>query len=326
MKIYHINDFAEGDAWLICRIDSQVKNTPIDIYMVMNLPGGAILSFHAVENELSQTESNQLLQEAKIKKGTLPRRIIMANTDPAEFFLKMSAEKMQINFESMSAACLEDLTTRLKQAFCEYFSAAPAADDINSDNTTDEAELINARKMIPDSYDPCPCASGKKYKFCCKKIFSEIMEAMVAAEEGRFSEALGWINKAKKIVGETAEVLCREAIVYSFFDLKKSDEIVDKCLAVNSNHPRAHYLRGITYKMAGNYSAAIKSYETAISCYPPSDHFHLNEVYVNLGNAFYDIGELDKAKTSWEKALLYLPSDKTARENLAEFIYKKPIS
>ena len=39
-----------------------------------------------------------------------------------------------------------------------------------------------AKKMIPDSYDLCPCASGKKYKFCCKKIFVEIMECLIYIE------------------------------------------------------------------------------------------------------------------------------------------------
>ena len=45
--------------------------------------------------------------------------------------------------------------------------------------------------------------------------------AMGASEEGRRAEALEWIAKAKEIVGETAEVLCREAIVYSYFDQPK---------------------------------------------------------------------------------------------------------
>jgi hypothetical protein len=37
------------------------------------------------------------------------------------------------------------------------------------------------------------------------------------------------------------------------------------------------------------------------------------------------MGDLVKAKIAWEKALLFLPSDKTARDNLAYFIYDRPI-
>lgn len=44
-------------------------------------------------------------------------------------------------------------------------------------------------------------------------------------------------------------------------------------------------------------------------------------VYNNLDSAFYESGGRARAKSAWEKALLYLPSDKMIRQNLAKFIY-----
>src|SRR5262249_9027408 len=149
----------------------------------------------------------------------------------------------------------------------------------------------------------------------------EVSQAMIAAEEGNLSEALGWIAKAKNSVGETAEVLCREAIVYSYFDTEKSEATLNRCLVVNPKHPRAHYLRGIKLKEQGDFVGAIKAYETAIAHYPETDHYHLNEVYNNLGTVFHAMGNGIKAQSCWEKALLYLPSDKTARRNLNDCIY-----
>lgn len=178
--------------------------------------------------------------------------------------------------------------------------------------------------MVPDSYDLCSCASGKKYKFCCKQIFREITLAMAAIEKGKTAEALEWISKAKAIAGETSEVLCRESIVYSFFDAKKSEEILNKCLLANPNHPRAYYLRGIDLSERGDLDGAIKAYETAIAHYPPSDQYHLNEVYNNLGTIYFDMGDMVKAKSAWEKALLYMPSDKITRQNLAECLNNNP--
>lgn len=32
----------------------------------------------------------------------------------------------------------------------------------------DQKDIEAAQRMIPEPYDPCPCASGKKFKFCCK--------------------------------------------------------------------------------------------------------------------------------------------------------------
>jgi len=173
--------------------------------------------------------------------------------------------------------------------------------------------------MIPDSYDPCPCASGKKYKFCCQKIFLEMTEAMVACDEGKSAEALKWLDKAKAVVGETAEVLCRESVIYFAIDQDKSDQLLTKCLQVNPHHPRAHYLLGLRSKELGDYQAAIQYYLTAINHYPESDHFHLNETYNNLGCVYHCIGDMKKAKDAWEKALLYMPSDRTTQRNLSEF-------
>lgn len=325
MKVYQITDFRDGDAWLICRMDSQVKNDPVDIYMVMDLPSGHILSFNVIVTTPTESDIKKLLHDAISKKANFPKRLLIANNDPAVLLVKKEAEIRQRDFESVPSDCLLELIEPVKASFRkQFFSPSSVARTAHDD--ADEMDMKDAMKMIPDSYDPCPCASGKKYKFCCKPFFRETMEAMVAAEEGRYNEALSWIEQAKKIAGATAEILCREAIVYSFFDIKKSEEMIDACLAVNPSHPRAHYIRGITLKDQGKCDEAIRSYENAIKYYPSTDYFHLNEVHNNLGNAFYAAGNLEKAKSAWEKALLYLPSDKTARENLAEFIYKKPIN
>jgi Flp pilus assembly protein TadD len=184
-----------------------------------------------------------------------------------------------------------------------------------------EEDIDSLKQFLPDSYAQCSCASGKKYKFCCKKIVLEITMAMAAAEEGNKKEALQWIEKAKALVGETAEVLCREAIVYSFFDAKKGQSLIEKCLRLNPNHPRTHYIHAIDLKQHGDFSAAKIAYETAIAHYPESDHFHLNEAYNNLGGVFLAMNDLVGAKSAWEKALLYMPSDEMTQKNLREFIY-----
>lgn len=176
-----------------------------------------------------------------------------------------------------------------------------------------------AQQMIPQSYNPCTCASGKKFKFCCKPIFHYIVEAMSAAEDGLHEEALEWMSKAEKIVGNTAEVLCRKAIVYSFTDKQQYAEYLQKCLEVYPQHPRAHYLQGIDSNKKGDYEVAIAAYLKAIQYYPSTDHYHLNEVYNNLANVYHQIGEHTRAVTAWKMALEYSPTDKMARMNLQKF-------
>ena len=322
---YHPSDFTTNNAWLIFRLDTQVKDQPVDIYMVMDLPSTMILTLDTIETELSQKQANKLLREAKIKNSRKPRRLILCKGDPAEVVLSNAAKKINMDFESVPSAYLEDLTAPIKKEFGKEFFSPSTIGYTNLNDDIDELDRESAKRMLPDSYDLCSCASGKKYKFCCKKILCEIIEAMVTAEDGNYTAALKWIEKAKAIAGETAEVLCRESIVYSYFDVEHSEKLLNQCLSINPNHPRAHYIRGLSLKERGDFHDAITAYETAISNYPETDHYHLNEAYNNLGTTFHAMGDLVKAKIAWEKALLFLPSDKTARDNLTYFIYDKPL-
>jgi tetratricopeptide (TPR) repeat protein len=212
----------------------------------------------------------------------------------------------------------------LKESFGKHFFSPSSLAYAEMEEWADEDDRESAKSFVPDNYDPCSCASGKKFKFCCKPGFSEIIGAMAAAESGYQNEANGHILKAKKILGETAEVLCREAIVQSYVDDRKAMKTLDQALGVNPNHPRANYIRGIDCKRRGDWNGAIAAYQVAIANYPKTDRYHLNECYNNLGTSYFEKGEFEQAKASWEQAFALLPSDKVVRENLREFIYENP--
>jgi len=44
--------------------------------------------------------------------------------------------------------------------------------------------------MPLDAYSPCPCGSGKKFKWCCQPIHVEIDKAFHQESEGQFEAAL----------------------------------------------------------------------------------------------------------------------------------------
>jgi tetratricopeptide (TPR) repeat protein len=321
MKLYHLKDFNHHPAWLIFRVDVQIKDQPVDIYLVLDLPADIILCHELVEFELSQAQADELLKRATLRKGKCPPRVLLARGDPAADVFKQSLELLAIQLELVPAPYLEELVSPLKKSFGSQFYSPSSWGYMDVKQGTDPHAPEELKGMVPDSYDLCSCNSGKKYKFCCKKILLEITQAMNAAETGNLSEALQWIAKAKAIVGETAEVLCRESIVYSFFDAAKSEALLNQCLEINPNHPRAHYLRGINLRERGDLSGAMAAYQTAIAHYPASDYYHLSEAYNNLGTVFYALGDLARAKSAWEQALLYMPLDPVTQENL-KLIYK----
>ena len=311
---YQFSDFVDNNAWLIFRLDAFIQSDPIDIYVVMDLPSGFLLDYDIIEGDPSQKQVDALIEKAMIKKGKVPEQILIPNNDPLVPLFQKSPQKLQAKIVAVTVQSIKDLTKDAEHAFVAYQEGYVERDGDNSDYEC-------AKRSIPDSYDFCPCNSGLKYKFCCKRIFLETVEAMCAAEEGKFKEALEWIAKMKKLVGNTAEVLCRESIVYSFFDIEKSKEILVQCLKADPKHPRAHYLLGINLKAQGDLQGAVEAYERAVSYYPPTDHYHLNEVHNNLGGVYFDLGNLAKAKAEFELALHFWPEDKIARRNLQEFIF-----
>lgn len=325
MKALQFKDFRAGDAWLVLRLDAQVQDKSVDVYMTMDLPNGMILAFQTIDSDVAEERhAKRLLEEPFARKGQWPRRILLAKGDPVESVLRTHAAPHNIQIECVPQSQLEDLMAPVKKSYGQQVFSPSSIPYVELEDDLDEMDRESAKQMIPETYDPCWCASGKKFKFCCKPIFGDIACAMTYAEEGRKDEALKHIAEAKKIVGETAEVLCREATVWAHFDEAKSAAILESALTVNPNHPRANYIRGIDLKTKGDFAGAIEAYGRAIASYPKTDRYHLNETYNNLGNAYYESGEPMKAKAAWEQALVLMPSDKTVRRNLIEFIYENP--
>ncbi len=321
MKIYNFSDFEKDNAWLMFRFDIGIAEDFLDVYMMMHLPSGFIMGHEIIEHEISQKHIDQLFKQC-VKHGRMSSRVLLVKGDPSEPFLKQTAIAFSMQMEMIPSASLDILLSDIKRSYGSQFSTTSAL-GFQPEHANDDIDPEATKKFIPDSYDPCPCASGEKYKFCCKRIFHEIINAMIAAEDGDMIEAIKWIERAKERVGETAEVLCREAIVYSFFDKKKSGEILKKCLTLHQKHPRAHYIRAIDLTEQGDLDGALVAYKTAIMHYPETAYFHLNEAYNNLGTIYYELGDLANAKNAWEKALLYLPSDKVTQNNLRGLIYCK---
>jgi tetratricopeptide (TPR) repeat protein len=315
----------ETGQWIVFRTDSQIRVQPIDIYVMLQIPSLYAYGFFVVQGEVPEKEEVATLLQAGFKKDRAwAKRLTLPKGDPAETLFRNIAESKGVEVDTQPSALIEPYAKPFKEDF-EKIAFSPTG--MLKSNFTEEAsqeDRESAEASIPDSYDPCPCASGKKYKFCCKKIFREVIMAMCAAEEGRLEEALQWIKKAQDIVGESAEVLCRIGIVYRNFDKNKSEEYLEKCERLFPNHPRLNYIRGIEQKDSGNYEGAIAAYQKAIANYPASDKYHLNEAWNNLGTAYYEFGNYEQAKASWEKALLYLPSDSVVRKNLNEYIYLNP--
>ena len=312
-----------NDAWVLHREEvDTTQDGSCNVYVLLDAYSGFLFGQEMSIDLPTSAKIESLLKVAKSKAGQWSKKLLILKKDPYAETLVSIGDGLGIPVETLPAKDLELFVREFRTSFRQFKRGGAGAPDESQLSDDDQKQLA---AFIPETYGPCSCGSGKKFKFCCYKAFRDITDAMVAAQDGKRSEALKYMKQAEEKVGRTAEIVCRIGICWSFFDMKKAREYLGEALGLNPNHPRTNYALGIDAVADKNYEGAIKFYETAIEHYPKDDKFHLNETYNNLGTAYYSIQKYQEAKDSWEKALVLLPSDKMVKGNLVEHIYENPM-
>jgi tetratricopeptide (TPR) repeat protein len=299
-------------AWILYRMDiTTQKEGHGNLYFLLDAYSQFCFHSKAFSDLPSQKDIQEFLAQAYTTAQTWPMQFWMSKQDPLLEMIDLWEVAFPLSVMTFTERELKPWIASFIHSFKEYcFGSVPSIEE--------EAEL---EVFIPRAYEPCPCGSGKKHKFCCQPIFKDISSAMYAAEHNRLKEALKHMKKAEAKVGRTAEILCRYAIVWSYFDAHESECYLQDAQALDVNHPRTNYILGIGSVARGDYKQAIRYYQHAIEHYPPEDRYHLNEVYNNLGSVYYRLKEYQAAKDAWEKALILLPTDTMVIKNLCECIY-----
>tara|TARA_R110002111_G_scaffold259308_1_gene329257 strand:- start:65059 stop:67260 length:2202 start_codon:yes stop_codon:yes gene_type:complete len=119
--------------------------------------------------------------------------------------------------------------------------------------------------MSIDSYDPCPCNSGKKYKFCCHSIGDEISKISHLHETHQTATALQLLDRLKKHHPEQPLSYITEAqILMAERRFEDALKPLEQCLEVDADHPAAHSLLATSTFLALGYKKAQKAIYTAL--------------------------------------------------------------
>lgn len=322
----------KNEAWILHREEIEtIKDGTCNIYALIDAATGYCFGHEGCADMPNSANILNLMMLAQSQSKMWPQKIVVSKTDPYAEVFEIVCKGLKILFEVRTAKEILPYVKAFKDSFREFKNGGPgrAGTGSNSSQNSDQSqkrisyeEHEEIQAFIPDSYSPCSCASGKKFKFCCQKIFKDIAFAMAAAEDNNLPTALKYMQIAEEKVGRTAEIVCRTAICWSYYDMTQSRLFLAEALELNPNHPRANYICGIEAKAAKDYEQAILFYQTAIDNYPVEDKFHLNETYNNIGTAYYELKKYQQAKDSWEKALVFWPTDKMVIRNLFDFIYE----
>ncbi|MFZ4715456.1 MAG: SEC-C metal-binding domain-containing protein [Bacteriovoracaceae bacterium] len=189
MKILHPHQ--PNDLWIIHREEvSTTQDGVCDAYAILDADNGHCFGIEMSKDLPSSSKIIALIKTANAKANAIPKAIGILKSDPLTPVIEAICNGMKIPFQVFTKKEIAPFVSDFSNSFRSDFLGRGTP-------TPDQKE---AEAFIPQTYDPCPCASGQKYKFCCQKIFKEITHAMVASQEGNLKAALTFMDEAEKKV------------------------------------------------------------------------------------------------------------------------------
>src|SRR5437868_3561501 len=98
--------------------------------------------------------------------------------------------------------------------------------------------------MSLESYAPCPCGSGKKFKWCCEPIYRDIDRAFAQEAEGQHDTAARLMAEVVAKHPTNPEAWGRQAqLLLAHEKTNEAEQALEKAFAINPNYPFGLLLR-----------------------------------------------------------------------------------
>jgi tetratricopeptide (TPR) repeat protein len=140
--------------------------------------------------------------------------------------------------------------------------------------------------MDIDIYQPCPCNSGKKIKFCCAKdITADLNQILSKSSAGQSAAAIDLIDRVVEREGQRDCLsIIKTHILLSSEDVEKADETNKLFLAAAPKHPIGLQHRALIKVGQGEIEPGVKYLQKAMNAIPG------NEIPISFANAFRTVG------------------------------------
>jgi tetratricopeptide (TPR) repeat protein len=177
--------------------------------------------------------------------------------------------------------------------------------------------------MAFDPYGPCPCGSGKKFKWCCQPIHVDIDKAYRQDEEGQHEAALRLMEQVVSQHPENPEAWGRQAqLLYQNDQVEAAEKALDKALELNQKYPFGHFLRGIFRQYEGEIPGALVEFRKAAELYDPEARDILAQVFGAIGESEMRLNRPVAARAALAIARRYRPTDENL-QRLFEALFGK---
>lgn len=169
--------------------------------------------------------------------------------------------------------------------------------------------------MALDAYSPCPCGSGKKFKWCCQPIHVQIDRAFQMDADGQHEAALRLMDEVLAENPANPEALGRKAqLLYQNDRVEDAEEAIQKAFAVNPNYPFGHLLRGVFRQHEGEFQGALILFRKAAELYDADAHDYLGQVYSLIADCELRQNRHMAAHAALKIAMRHLPAAENLRK------------
>ena len=165
-----------------------------------------------------------------------------------------------------------------------------------------------------DPYAPCPCGSGKKFRWCCQPIYSDISRAFQQDEEGQHDTALRIMDEITAAHPDNPEAWGRKAELLDQNEKpEEAENALQKALDLNPNYPYGLFLRGQFRLREGEIPGALLLFRKAAELYDPAARDILGHIYVVIFDCEMKLNHPIAARAAAEMSLRVKPDGDIAR-------------
>ncbi len=169
--------------------------------------------------------------------------------------------------------------------------------------------------MALDAYSPCPCGSGKKFKWCCQPIHAEIDHAFKQDSEGQHEAALKIMHQVVTANPANPEAFGRQAqLLYQNDRAEEAEAAIQKAFEINPNYAFGHLLRGMFRLYEGEFAGALLLFRKAADLYDPLAVDQLAQVYSMIADCEMRLGRPVAVRAALQIALRCQPGQNELRE------------
>lgn len=174
--------------------------------------------------------------------------------------------------------------------------------------------------METNPYDPCPCGSGKKFKWCCQPLYAELSRAETLLDNDQIEAALQVYDRLiREHPGHAILWVHKAEILVDLNRREEAEQALDKALEINPNLAPAYFLRGTFRAQEGEYAGALHLFREAARLGSPANRAFMHGVYYEICRCELMSRRPFAALAAFEIALRYDPTNTQLRDYVQSF-------